>query len=190
MKINFTKREYEALFDMINIAEWVLHSHEIEPVKDTYRKLYYRLVSYAKDFGLGDRVAFDEELGHDVLSEEEVTEGEWHQVIDAYEDEVFWDSLAYRMAQKKMLDDYGLEAINQMSRDERFILSLRAQSQYEDEFEANGLMRLNIDGELPPISPDMQQAQAIVEAARASREQQAADEQAGGEEDAADDTRA
>jgi hypothetical protein len=35
MKINFTKKEYQALVEMLLTADWVIRSHEEEPRAET-----------------------------------------------------------------------------------------------------------------------------------------------------------
>jgi hypothetical protein len=35
MKINFTKKEYAAVVEMILTADWVIHAHETEPTDET-----------------------------------------------------------------------------------------------------------------------------------------------------------
>jgi hypothetical protein len=50
MKINFTKKEYRLLLDMVEIAEWVLNAHKSDPSDEIkkYSDLYQKILSYAK----------------------------------------------------------------------------------------------------------------------------------------------
>lgn len=50
MKINFTKREYQALVEMLLLADWVMHAHEVDPNPATkpYKDLRKKVLSHFK----------------------------------------------------------------------------------------------------------------------------------------------
>ena len=56
MKINFTKREYRLLIDILEISEWVLNAHSNVEREDTkkYSELAQKIFSYAKEMGYED----------------------------------------------------------------------------------------------------------------------------------------
>ena len=54
MKINITKKEYELILNVFEIAEWMMNSYKVEEDSETkkYIDLQQKIFSYAKEFGL------------------------------------------------------------------------------------------------------------------------------------------
>ena len=62
MKLNFSKKEYAALLEMLYMADWVLHAHSEEKGESTeeYRLLMQKALEAAKNFNLEEAVARDD----------------------------------------------------------------------------------------------------------------------------------
>ena len=56
MKINFTKKEYQTLVEMLLVADWVIHGYDVEPREATksYNDLRRKVLSYHKEMGMED----------------------------------------------------------------------------------------------------------------------------------------
>ncbi len=146
MKVNFTKREYAALLDMIYLADWMLHAHvEEEEIHDDYSALEQNILSHAREFGCENKIVYDAKLEQyfPTLAYEESEQ--IHGVIDNYNDETFWDELIERLAERDVLRKFGQEKLRSMSGEERMHLFWEAEKPYADEFEMNGLDRLKIE---------------------------------------------
>jgi len=94
MKILFTKSEYRTLFDMIYIAEWLVTAFErpTDPALEAYAHLAQKIYSHAKEMGweqLVDASARDNEY---LPSETYEKKSGVQDLIDAYDDEIFWDA--------------------------------------------------------------------------------------------------
>ncbi len=142
MKINFTKKEFKTLLELIQIAEWVLYSHEEEDTGSTkYKKLIWKICSYAKDFGMEDAVEFigDREyfLSDDVLDEV-------YNYIEEFSNNEFWETLVEMLAKRDLLEKYGEEKLNQFDSMERFSLIEEAGDIYNKEFEVHGIKNLRL----------------------------------------------
>ncbi len=104
MKINFTKQEYRALVEMLLIADWVLHGHEVEPGAATkpYEALRKKVLSHHREMGM--EADFEYDPKDDEYSE--TADYEAHaphtRFIDAYDDQVFWSQLAERLAARDL----------------------------------------------------------------------------------------
>lgn len=96
MKINFTKKQFETLFKMVQYGYWV--ASDTENNKE-FSEVEQYLNSFAKDFGM-EGVQFLKEYEIYDLSRE--LEDQLHEVIDEYEEGVFRDKLAYHLARKSL----------------------------------------------------------------------------------------
>ncbi len=58
--MEFTRKEYECLLDVLYIADWVMNAHKVEdaPKTEAYRKLEQKIFSYAKDMGFENLVEY------------------------------------------------------------------------------------------------------------------------------------
>ena len=61
MKMNFTKKDYLSLLEILQIADWVLHAQRTDEPEDRkkYREFEQRIFSLAKDYGCDHLVQFD-----------------------------------------------------------------------------------------------------------------------------------
>ena len=144
MNINFTNREYEALLDMIYLADWMLHAHDTEKSDDIYQALEQKILGYAKDFGCGDKIVFDPKLQQHFPTRAYEESEEIQGVIDDYDNETFWDELSDRLATRDLVRQHGAERLDSMTPKDRIHAFCEAESLYADEFETNGLDRVEI----------------------------------------------
>ncbi|CAH0146017.1 hypothetical protein SRABI96_00588 [Peribacillus sp. Bi96] len=136
MKINFTKKQYETLFKMVQYGYWV--ASDTENNKE-FSELEQYLNSYAKDFGM-DGVHFVKEYGIYDLSRE--LEDQLHQVIDEYEEGVFRDKLAYHMARKEFAEESDN---HEYSQEEAFKRIMELEEKYHVHIEEQGLQKLKLE---------------------------------------------
>lgn len=125
MKINFTKKEYQTLLEMVYVTDWILHAHlekETEKTNETkiYQELEQKILAAAQDFGMENLVACNEKSGANFLSKEFTNNHEILKHIDKFENATFWEELIERLARRDFIKTYGEEAILQMSISERF----------------------------------------------------------------------
>ncbi|KQU25229.1 hypothetical protein ASG65_16010 [Bacillus sp. Leaf13] len=136
MKINFTKKQYETLFKMVQYGYWV--ASDIENNKE-FSDLEQYLNSYAKDFGM-EGINFVKEYEIYDLSHE--LENKLHEVIDEYEEGVFRDKLAYHMARKEFAKESNLQEYTQ---EEAFKRIMELEEKYHLHIEERGLEHLKIE---------------------------------------------
>ena len=147
MKINFTKSEYRTLLDVIYIADWILHAHDIEKRSDTkeYSELFQKLMSYAKDMGCEDLVDFDKQGNNYAESfsfeEQSLALG----YINEFENDSFWEELISRLARRDALIELKVDNEQDVDRDKLYTAIGNAESKWSKEFEAFGLDRLRIN---------------------------------------------
>jgi deoxyadenosine/deoxycytidine kinase len=149
MKINFTKKEYQTLLEMVYVTDWVLHAHiekETDKTNETkiYQELEQKILAAAPDFGMENLVACNEKSGANFLSKEFTNNHEILKHIDKFENATFWEELIERLARRNFIKTYGEEAILQMSISERFEKEMIFHQKYHKEFGDNGLNNLQI----------------------------------------------
>lgn len=146
MKMDFTNEEFAALFDMINLADWILHAHKTGGQDDEYGKLQQKILSHAKDFGLGETVNFQEEFDCYSFTRDYEASEKFEGVIEEYNNQTFWDELIPRLAERDVVRRIGREHFNALPPNVRIELLDEREKFYADEFETNGLASLNVEG--------------------------------------------
>lgn len=142
MKINLTKKEYVTLLEMIQVASWMINAHDEGPPKQPYDALEEKILSHAKDFGCGELVQFDQNLGAHFTTrafEERVM-----PFIDEYDDDTFWTELTERLMERDMVRDLGEERYQALSGEERLVKERPYENKYDQEFAEHGLERLEV----------------------------------------------
>lgn len=144
MKIELTKREYEALLDMVCLGDCVLHGYTVGEAKDVHSKVEQKILSQAAEAGCDDRIVYDPELKKYYPTQEYEESDGIQGVLEDYENESFWGELADRMASRDLERKYGAAKLDAMRQDERMHVYFEAEDAYEREFEEHGIERLSV----------------------------------------------
>lgn len=147
MKINFTKREYRTLVEMLLLADWVMHSHDEGPndAAKPYKDLRKKVLSHHKEMGMGD--AFEYAPGSDEYFEtRDYEENSPHmRFIDEYEEQSFWEQLSSKLAHRDLAAEEALSTETSLEREQRALRLFQIIGRYEEELAENGLNNLRID---------------------------------------------
>ncbi|KHE66874.1 hypothetical protein [Halobacillus sp. BBL2006] len=138
MKINFTKKQFRTLIELIYLGEWTANSsREVDRV-EKYEELMEYIYSYADKFGFDDLVVHDKKLnGHYPTRE---FEEEMENYIDENDEEVFWHQLVTRLAMRDAKNEGTLHP----DQESLITRGFELENEYEEEFETHGLARLKI----------------------------------------------
>ncbi|MCK9426261.1 MAG: hypothetical protein M0Q21_09505 [Ignavibacteriaceae bacterium] len=144
MEIDFTKKEYIALLDLIEIAEWIMNSNksEIPDMTNVYAKLEQKIYSYANKMGCEELIEYDKKLQQFFPTREFDETSPAIDFIDDYDNESFWDDLIERLASRDLENQVGSINFDKMEIEEELIKEAPIREKYEKEFEANGLKNL------------------------------------------------
>ena len=156
MKINFTKKEYRLLLDMVEMAEWVLNAHKTASSDEIkkYSDFYQKILSYAKDMGFENLIVYDKDLdGHFATAEYEAAEH--MRYIEEFEDDVFWDALPLRLAERDLVNEVGEKKYEEMEFVERATKMVELESVYYDELEEHGIDNLRFESQPKSDKPDL-----------------------------------
>jgi hypothetical protein len=145
MKINFTKKEYRSLLEAMQIADWVLHAHEIEPRTDTkkFEELFEKLLALANEMGCKDLVELEEDDNkyYPAIELESAVE----EFIEEFESNTFWEELVSRLSERDVLRKAKMTELMDIETKERISLFSEAEEKWTKEISSFGLDRICVD---------------------------------------------
>jgi hypothetical protein len=146
MNINISKEEYRVLLDMLSVADWVIHAYAVkkEDYHHEHEVLKNKLLSYSKEMGADDLIESSEEVSGFF----ETTDYETfilNTYIQPYENELFWDELIERLAERDLIKSVGKEQYTKMEILERMKQIDEMKKPYESEFESRGIENLKVN---------------------------------------------
>lgn len=143
MKINFTKKQFRALLDLIYSGNYMINGIRVadETIKE-YEDIQQYVYSFAKAFGYEDLVEFDKEYNM-YFETRKYEDGGIHDLISEYDTEVFWDELPLNLAKRDVVRDN--KEIDKMSQEERMSLIWQREESYSEEFYENGLDNVKVE---------------------------------------------
>lgn len=141
MKINFTKQEYRALVEMLLIADWVLHAHEVEPDDATkpYALLRNKVLSHHKAMGMETNFEYDPEQDEYFETADYEARAPHMRFIDDYNDQVFWSELAERLAARDLAAEAAPDPSGPAEEAARLTRLFELAERYEALFAERGL---------------------------------------------------
>ena len=146
MKILLTKSEYRTLFDMIYMAEWMLTAYDVQPDpdKERYAHLAQKIYSHAKEAGCESLIHSSSADNEYHPSREYEDKGGVHDLIEDYDNDVFWDELVERMTERDVYAALDETQRLKVSAEAYFQLAEPISERYGREFDAHGIERLTL----------------------------------------------
>jgi hypothetical protein len=147
MKINFTKKEYATLVEMILTADWVIHAHDDEPSDATksYTELRKKVLSHYKEMGMEDAFEYAPE-DDDYYETADYEENSPHMaLIEEYDEYSFWESLATKLAHRDLAAQEAASPHKLLPAEQRAVKFFEVEEHYHEEFRENGLDNVRIE---------------------------------------------
>lgn len=144
MKINFTKKEYRTLVDLIFLGDMVVNGIRVgdDNVKE-YEELREYIYSFAKQMGCEDIIQFDKEFNQH-FETREYDESKVQDYLTEYDNEVFWSEISSRLAMRDIDRTQRISA--EEHEPQEVIKKIWSREEvYLKEFEKNGLKNVNVD---------------------------------------------
>ncbi len=139
MKINITKKQYRELLEMSYAARWMVEAFAIDS-SERFLESEQFLLSMAKDFGLKELVEEDgEQFYH---SAEFLDQTKIQELIENYNNTLFWDELAVRLGQRDTLKKLSPERAALLTPEDLEESSAAAIERYATEFEEHQLSNI------------------------------------------------
>jgi hypothetical protein len=142
MQLNLTKDQYEKLMELVYLGNWLVNSYRAEDRLDEYDRTAEHILSLAPAAGFVERVEFDEFEGRYFPSQK--FDEDLRQYVDEYDDDVFWNTLIDRLAERDLIRDLGEETVNKMEWDEYNRKVEPYIKKYEKEIDDSGVENLQV----------------------------------------------
>ena len=145
MKINFTKKEYRLLLDLVSLGEWVITATDVDitPEKEKYEEIIQKIYSHAKDFGFENLIEYDEEI-EEYIETREFDESEKDEYLRDFEENNFWEELIHRLAERDFIRKNGIQNIEKMPFELQIKDIHEIETKYSEEFSTFGLENIEI----------------------------------------------
>lgn len=142
MKINFTKKQYRSLIDLIYLGDFMVNGIRTTDRVKEYDELREYIYSFAKQMGQDDIIEHDKERNK-YFETREFETGKVESYMEDYDNEVFWTELSARLAER---DLDRLEKITGKASDPDLRLKKywSKEDEYNREFEQNGLNNVEV----------------------------------------------
>ena len=146
MKMNFTKKEYQTLVEMLLAADWVMTGHEDEEREETkpYRELRKMVLSHYTEMGMAESFEYSEKENEYFETAAYEASAPHMRFIEAYNEQVFWEELASRLAARDLAAEATLGVEGSRSEEEWATRVFEVNDRYEEEFAENGLANLRL----------------------------------------------
>jgi hypothetical protein len=156
MNVDISEKEYRDLLDVLHIAEWVMHAHEFEadPASAPYDRIIQKFFALAGDMGQKSLVEYNpDEKEYYYTRDFEENSPSW-DFIDDFIENTFWDELIQRLTERDIARKVGgYEQLGNLSMKERFAHEGPIMERYSQEFDEQGLSRLEIVEHFNPVPP-------------------------------------
>ena len=134
MNLQLTEKQFRRLLDLVYIGNWVINSTRGDDRIKVYDQVESRVFSHCLEH---DMVPLVEVYQGELIPSRAFAEGGIHQAISAYEDAMFFETLAEELALRDMDTDCATEE-NYEELQERM-------EQYLGEFQAHGTDHVTVD---------------------------------------------
>lgn len=139
IKIPLSKEQYISLVKVIYLGEWLVNSHRIPPDWDKEMDdISSYILSYANGFESDDLLQYDKTLNK-TFPTRKLEEMLQEKYVDEHNNEVFWDELTGRLANRDFRNKYTEKEIAEMDTVKRIIAIEDIMEKYDKEFVENGL---------------------------------------------------
>jgi hypothetical protein len=146
MKINFTKKEYRSLVELLEMASWITSSHKIDTdsFPEKYVDLTQKMYSFYKEMGCSDIIE-KSKVGDEFYPTRDFEEDSVvRQFIDEFEEDTFWAELVSRLSERDVLDKHNIESLSELETSERIEALFLEDEKWDAEFNQFGINRLGV----------------------------------------------
>ncbi len=146
MSLELNRTELERLLELAALGDWLVNGHRPEAERAaSHDASLQKLFALADESGLGYLVAADERTGDLKPSEALLSRLALAGYVAEYDDCVFWDELAIRLAERDLRAELGTAVFDALPHHERHERVDALAESYDHEFDARGVDRLRLD---------------------------------------------
>ena len=146
LTIELTIAHFKILLKSVYLGEWMANAFRTDDRKKEYELIQNLVFSHCKDIGLEKYVSHEESDGSHYYPTADFEESmDVDNLIEEYNDDLFWDELAERLGEKEFFKKYSKEEILNMNEVEWYTKLYECIGKFYNEFAMNGLDRLGIE---------------------------------------------
>jgi hypothetical protein len=140
MTIELSEDQYKSLLKLAFLGQWVANSFRYERIEE-FDDVEQHLMSFAKKAELKDTVVYNKKVKRWFPTKE--FDLEMHFMIDAYQDDYFYEELVYKLAHRDAVKKHGVQ-YETMSIEERMKADDSFLDKYYAEIEENDVENIGI----------------------------------------------
>lgn len=147
MHLRFTEQELAVLLDMVSLAAEVASLNRRPGAEQKYARfeeLESTLLEKLKHHGLAEIIEFDEEHQRYRITTEYLTKSYVQECLDEMRNEIFWEELTLRLAERDVIRKIGLPRWNALDEDARRVHTEPIEKSYWSEFTKRGIDTLHL----------------------------------------------
>ena len=147
MHLRLTEQELATLLEMISLAAEVASLNRkpgSEPKFQRYEEFENTLLEKAKLKGFNDIIVFDEQAQRHRISTDYLTKSFVQECLDEMRNEIFWEELTLRLAERDVIRQIGLPAWSALNEEQRRTKTEPIERRYWEEFTARGIDNLHV----------------------------------------------
>lgn len=147
MHLRLTEEEFATLIDVISIAAEVASLNRKPGSETRYRtfeELENKILERAKLKGMPDIIEFDAEHQRHRLTLDYLRQSYVQECLDEMRNEIFWEELTLRLAERDVIRRIGLPAWNALDDQTRRQHTEPIERRYWDEFTKTGVDNLHV----------------------------------------------
>ena len=145
-KLELSRRDFRALLDVLEIADWVVNAYRSEEPADTaaMRALEQKVLALAEQFGCGELVEYDPQEKRWWMAREFEETSDALQFLQEFENDNFWEQLSDRLVERDLRRQLGEAALKRLDPEELEEKEEPYRTLYGEEFLTHGVERLEI----------------------------------------------
>jgi hypothetical protein len=147
MHLRFTEKELAALIDMVSLAAEVAALNRrpgAEPKYTRFEELESTLLEKVRHLVFGEIIEFDDEHQRYRITTEYLTSSFVQECLDEMRNEIFWEELTMRLAERDVIREIGLPAWNALDEEARRGKTELIEKRYWAEFTKSGIEKLHL----------------------------------------------
>lgn len=147
MHLRLTEQQLATLLEMVSLAAEVASLNRkpgAEANYQGYEEFENTLLEKAKRMGFSDIIEFDEAEQRHNISMDYLTKSFVQECLDEMRNEIFWEELTLRLAERDILKQIGLPAWTALSEEQRRQRTEPIERRYWEEFTAKGIDNLHV----------------------------------------------
>lgn len=146
MHLRFTEEELATLVEMVSLATEVANINQNDDAAANFTRfedVENKVLESAKHAGLGSWIEFDPSRGKHRVTEEFQDRSFFQQSLDELRNNLFWEELMIRLAERDLVKEFGEDKWNAMSEEKQRHAAKKLEQRYWKKLSRDGMENLH-----------------------------------------------